>query len=243
MYQQLKNQIKNLLPQKFLFAHEESFRKILLPFYKGNKYRCNMCGTELRNFEKLENGNLLCAICGSLPRTRRLWKLLSEEFLKEDSAVLDFSPSRSLYRNLKKEPSIKYFSTDFENEFIADFRYDITNISAESETFDLIICYHILEHIIEDEKAMNELFRVLKPGGYLLVQTPFKKGDIYEDLTLTSESERQKFFGQKDHVRIYSVSGLEKRLQNSSFTIEVRHFEGDEYLGLTAGEKVIICCK
>ncbi|MBK6500196.1 MAG: methyltransferase domain-containing protein [Saprospiraceae bacterium] len=79
----------------------------------------------------------------------------------------------------------------------------------ENDKFDLIICYHILEHIIEDMLAMKELFRVLKPKGKIIIQTPFLGETIYEDYSINTPELRLKHFGQKDHVRIYAAQGLE----------------------------------
>ncbi len=243
MYNSIKYFIKKIIPQKFLVKNEVFFRKLLIPFYTGKKNKCNVCNTELKKFATLENGDKICPICGSLPRVRRLFMLLETEFLKPGKVVLDFSPMRMMYKKLKANRDITYFSTDFEDEFIADYHFDITNIDTEKNKFDVIICYHILEHIIEDEKAMKELERVLKEDGVILIQTPFKNGDIYEDYNKTTEAERLQYFGQRDHVRIYSAEGLEKRLQGAGFKTEIRNFEKDDYLGLTENERVIICRK
>jgi ubiquinone/menaquinone biosynthesis C-methylase UbiE len=126
---------------------------------------------------------------------------------------------------------------------MADVTYDITQIPKKENTFDLIICYHILEHVIEDVKAMSELYRVLKPIGTLVIQTPFKEGEIYEDYTITSETERLLHFGQEDHVRIYSVNGLKKRLENAGFTVTVKQFEKDTYLGFSDKEIILFANK
>lgn len=243
MYNFLKSIIKSFIPQNILVKNEENFRKILKPFYKGENHQCNVCETKLKNFAKLNNGDLICPVCGSISRTRRLYKLLNEEFIVPNIAILDFSPFRILYRKWKKKNNIQYFATDFGTDFIADYRYDITAITCKDETFDLIICYHILEHIVDDKKAMSELYRVLKKNGTVLIQTPFKEGEIYEDYSIVTEKERLKHFGQEDHVRIYSVEGLETRLKETGFNTEIRIFDEDVYLGLQKNEKVIISKK
>ncbi|MDO3426767.1 class I SAM-dependent methyltransferase [Chryseobacterium sp. APV1] len=243
MYNFLKSIIKSFIPQNILVKNEENFRKILKPFYKGENHQCNVCETKLKNFAKLNNGDLICPVCGSISRTRRLYKLLNEEFIVPNIAILDFSPFRILYRKWKKKNNIQYFATDFGTDFIADYRYDITAITCKDETFDLIICYHILEHIVDDKKAMSELYRVLKKNGTVLIQTPFKEGEIYEDYSIVTEKERLKHFGQEDHVRIYSVEGLKERLQDSGFFVDVKIFEKDNYYGFSQGEKILICKK
>jgi len=185
---------------------------------------------------------MLCPFCGSRSRTRRLYSFLLENNLLHGKA-LHFSPSRSIYRNLNKNHQIEYYSTDFEDEFLADYRYDITQIPVESNFFNLIICYHILEHIENDIKAIEELFRVLKPTGTCIIQTPFKDGDIYEDFSKRTAEERLAAFGQEDHVRIYSVEGLRQRLMDSGFQkIEIKTFQANERYGFME-ETVLICKK
>ena len=241
MYKTLKKVVKNMIPQKFLFENEVLLRSLIYPLYKGENRACNICKKHLKDFVLVENGNLVCPVCGSLPRTRRLWKLLNENYLKPEIKVLDFSPSRALYRKLKKNKNIHYFPTDFENEFLADYRFDINNIDSESERFDLIICYHILEHIDSDQQAMKELFRVLKTDGTCLIQTPFKDGETYEDFSIKTKEDRLKHFGQDDHVRIYSISGLKERLEKSGFLVDVQTFPKDDFFGFSENEHILVC--
>ena len=223
MYEQVKEIVKKLVPQEFLFKHELLFRRFLVPFYHGKNYTCNICEKSWKKFIELPDKDLLCPYCSSRSRTRRLFQILKNE--KLNGEVLHFSPSRSLYRKLKNQKHLKYYSSDFENEFLADYHFDITDIDAKAATFDFIICYHILEHINDDEKAMQELFRVLKNDGKCFVQTPFKAGDIYENENIVSKEDRLKEFGQADHVRIYSVEGLRERLQKVGFIVKVLRFE------------------
>jgi SAM-dependent methyltransferase len=202
-----------------------------------------MCNKKLRVFVKMGNDRL-CPRCGSIQRTRRLWQILNDEFLTNQQKVLDFSPSRSIYRVMKKGVFI-YVSSDLSGDFISDTSYDIRNIDSPEENYDLIICYHILEHIDSDTMAMKELWRVLKKGGYCLVQTPFKEGDIFEDYSKTTPKEREIYFGQSDHVRIYSINGLKNRLENVGFEVEVRNFKEkpENIYGFSESETVLICSK
>ena len=242
MYKALKKSVKTIIPDSILFQTEELLRWPIGLFYSGSKHQCPVCKHKLSKFILLDNGEAICPFCGSLPRTRRLWNLLFQ-VLKIKSKVLHFSPSRSLYRRLKKYEAIDYVSTDFENEFLADKKYDITKLEIESDQFDFIICYHILEHIENDVQAMKELFRVLKPGGTILIQTPFKKGEIYENENIKTPEDRKIHFHQEDHVRIYSVNGLKKRLKSVGFFVEVKDFEEDTFYGLKAGENVLFAKK
>ncbi len=242
MYSILKKLAKNVLPETYLYEHERFLRSIFAFSYRGKKHHCKICDHKLSKFINLNERDLLCPFCGSRARTRRLYANLINDSLLSGK-ILHFSPSRGLYKELKKNTDIEYFSTDFENEFIAEYRFDITQIDCEDNAFDLIICYHILEHILEDQKAMQELHRVLKPNGVCLIQTPFKNGfDIYEDATITSKEDRLKAFGQEDHVRIYSIEGLVARLKSNHFSqVTAAKFETDMYSGFK--EETIIIVK
>ena len=242
MYHFLKKIVKAIIPKRFLFKNEPFFRFFYGIFFIGTKHKCTICNHKLSSFV---SDSSLCPFCGSLPRSRRLWKLLNEDRVL-NGKVLHFSPSRSLYRKLKKNKTISYFSSDFEDEFLADHKFDITNIDQPDNTFELIICYHILEHIIDDSKAMSELFRVLAPSGKIYLQTPFKEGTIYEDFSITSPQERKLHFGQEDHVRVYSIEGLKQRLKTVGFDISVRTFvnsEKSDYFGLYNEETILILSK
>ena len=245
MYQEIKKIIKAIIPRKFLWKYESQFRSIFYLFYKGNRYQCNICKKKLRKFIQINNTDLLCPNCGSISRSRRLWDMLESEFLKEKITVLDFSPSRSRYDILKHNPSITYMSSAYCDNFKSDYKYDITNIDSKNEKFDLIICYHILEHIENDYQAMKELHRILKKDGHCIIQTPFKEGDIDEDPSAKTEEDRLKHFGQEDHVRIYSANGLQERLTNCGFQVTIKEYnaEADNRYGFNDKETVLICKK
>jgi SAM-dependent methyltransferase len=244
MYETFKNIITQIVPRKIIFKQEETLRSWYSFFYGGNKFQCNICGKNLRKFITLSNADSLCPNCGSLKRNRRLWSLLETEFLAPNMNILDFSPSRCLYRKMKKLETVNYQSTDLSGDFIADHQFDITHLNLADNTLDLIICYHILEHINDDIQAIKELSRVMKPGAKALVQTPFKEGEIYEDYSIVSNEGRLKHFGQEDHVRIYSVSGLTKRLESCGFLAEIKeNFPAENKYDFDNEEKIIVITK
>ena len=242
MYTNIKKAVKAILPINFMYKHEMKFRGIYYLFFRGEKHYCNICSHGLRRFIQAQDGDKLCPRCGSLSRNRRLYEVLQDGFLKKDYNVLDFSPSRNLYRILKGNANIRYISTDFSQEFLADHHYDITNIDLPDQFLDLIICYHILEHIIDDGSAISELHRVLKMDGTCIIQTPFKDGDIYEDPLIQTPEERLKHFGQSDHVRIYSVQGLQNRLSLAGFQVEIREYiePADNKYGFKEKEYILL---
>jgi len=243
MYPLVKRIISKLISNEQLVKHEVFLRGMFALLYSGSRHQCTICNKKLRTFLQLSNHDLLCPKCGSLARDRRLWTILNENYIKRGISVLDFSPSRPLARKMKSIAGIKYISTDLSGNFIADFQYDITKLALNDNNIDLIICYHILEHITDDATAMAELYRVLKPGGHVLVQTPFKEGDIYEDYSIISPDQREIHFGQDDHVRYYSVSGLKERLENTGFEVVTKTYNANEYNGLKANETVFIITK
>lgn len=242
MYSKLKNIAKSIIPKSLIRKNEKLIRGIVSLAYKGSKYHCNICDTNLRKFITLENGNRLCPRCGSLPRTRRLWELIKSDL--EGKTVLHFSPSPSLKQRIVKSSVRKYITTDYEDEFLADEQYDIQNIALEDNSVDRIICYHILEHIPVDKKAMKELYRILKKDGICYIQTPFKEGEIYENESITTPEGRLEHFGQEDHLRVYSVSGLKYRLEEAGFDVEVNIFGNKNNLnGFEERETVILAKK
>ncbi|WP_339626885.1 class I SAM-dependent methyltransferase [uncultured Winogradskyella sp.] len=219
MYSTLKKIAKGIIPKTILQKNEQFFRSLIASKYAGSNAQCTICDFSLKHFVTRTNGDLLCPNCGSLSRTRRLYKTATETPLT--GKVLHFSPPKSFSLKLKAITGLDYCTSDFAGEFETDYHYDITSISEQENTFDFIICYHVLEHIEDDIKAMTELYRVLKPNGCIFIQTPFKDGDIYEDYSIVSEEARRLAFGQEDHVRMYSVNGLNERLQSVGFKTEI----------------------
>ena len=249
MYIKIKKLLKQQVPRNILIRNEPYLRKLYSLFFRGNKHACNICGLKLRTFVLSETENQLCPNCGSSARDRRLWEVLNPEFLLKDISILDFSPSRCLYRKLKKlsstEKNFKYQSTDISGNFIAELYLDITDTRLPDESYNLIICYHVLEHIKDDLKAMRELNRIMKKNGNGIIQTPFKEGETYEDFSKTTPEKRLKHFGQEDHVRIYSLSGLKNRLEKTGFAVEVRKYSEPpgNYYGFKEEEIVLVVKK
>lgn len=245
MYTKTKKLLLQILPSKFLIKNEFFFRRLYSVFYLGNSVYCNVCEQHFSKFIKLSNNDKLCPLCGSLGRDRRLWKIINEDLkLHKNSRILDFSPSKSLLRKFKKQYP-NYLSTDLLRNIKVDRRYDITSLPEQTNSFDHIICYHVLEHVQDDIKALKELFRVLNNNGKLLIQTPFKDGDIYENPLITSKKDRLKHFGQEDHVRIYSVVGLEKRLESVGFSVKKIEYneKNQNKNGFNTNECVLIATK
>ncbi len=166
--------------------------------------------------------------------------MILENEVNSGERILHFSPPGAIRRPYELRSNIEYITTDYAGEFTADKCIDIANIDESDNMFDKIICYHILEHIEEDRKAMMELFRILKSGGSCFIQTPFIE-EMYEDQSIIAPEERLIHFGQEDHVRVYSVKGLRDRLTEQGFSVEVLVMNGDtdDYFGLRPGEYIL----
>jgi len=245
MYEKAKKAAKKVIPGKILKKNESFIRSLVSARYKGGNYQCNICGFQMSKFIVLENGDKLCPRCGSLPRNRRLYEFLHEEIGINGKSILHFSPSKAMSSRIGDLGSVEYTSTDFEGDFEAEEKIDITDINKEDGSYDIVICFHVLEHIEDDEKAMAELFRIVKPGGRCLVQTPFKDGETYEDDSITGGEDRLTHFGQENHVRIYSIDGLMERLIVAGFEVVKRHFTSTDQdaQGLLKDEHILIASK
>lgn len=252
MYNKLKSLYRKIIPNKVHYRLEPLLRKIIYyVFYKGENQYCPICKSSLKKFIPIyfkENCNQLCPKCGSLSRTRLLYFLIEKKHENKKLKILDFSPHRSIleFCNEKYE---NYISSDYEDQFYATKNYNITNIPEKENSFDLVICFHILEHIPKDEKAIKELYRILKPNGTLLVQVPLKQGKTYEDFSICKPEERLIAFGQEDHVRIYGKEDLKTLIEKQGFKVNLTNYSKNfkekekKYYGILDEELIFICLK
>jgi tetratricopeptide (TPR) repeat protein len=196
--------------------------------------------------------NILCPRCNSLPRHRMLWMYMKESKniqTHENMSLLHFAPEGVLSEYFASLPSVNYITADLYMENVTH-KMDITDIKFEDNSFDAIICIHVLEHILDDHKAMRELHRVLKPGGWGLLQSPLNPSieKTYEDPNIITPEERFKHFGQHDHVRIYGKDYGE-RLVNAGFKLTIEEYcrkLPDELIrrcGLNRDEDIYLCHK
>jgi SAM-dependent methyltransferase len=171
--------------------------------------------------------NALCPVCGSLERNRLIYEFMKDiNFIEnKDTRLLHVAPEKCFYRVFSKKLNGNYTPAD---KFEPGYRYpsgtvpmDITNIGFPDESFDRLVCIHVLEHVNDDGKALSELYRVLKKGGIAIINVPFEKEreHTYEDPSITDPLERRKHFGQADHVRIYGKDFIE-RFVKPGFKIE-----------------------
>ena len=215
-------------------------RPLIYLFFKGSKFIDPIDGRSYRKFLPYGYGkqreNALSPGTLSLERHRQMWLYLKNEtdFFTKNLKVLHIAPEQEFLRKFKKMKNLDYISADLFSP-IVDVKADILDLPFKNEEFDVIICNHVLEHIENDAKAMSELFRVIKKGGWGIVQVPMKNSleKTYEDFSIIDPKERQKHFGQYDHVRWYGMDYFE-RLKKAGFETEINYysqqFSDDEIL-------------
>lgn len=227
----IKSKIKELIPDQFqswLYKSYYSFLPLRALFYKGNDVFCPVCQSEFRQFITVKPGkyrleNEQCPRCDSWKRHRVLWLYLENctNLFSEKLKLLHIAPEYSLSINLKKMSNINYVSADLLSPLAME-KFDLTNIPYEDNIFDAILCNHILEHIPDDHKAMQELLRVLKPKGWAILQVPIdsSREQTFEDPNITSPQDRERFYWQYDHVRLYGLDYKDK-LEAAGFKVKV----------------------
>ena len=210
--------------EKFKTIRDIIFRNISTIPLSGNNYYCPLCDRSYRKFLPAgvsKRPHAMCPGCGSLERHRLLW------------VTLQFLWNR---RQIKFGGKMLHIDGN-----TAMIGMDITEIGYPDNSFDSIVCNHVLEHIMDDHKALSELFRVLKPGGWGSIQVPMK-GEItqQEELFITDPEERERLYGQSDHVRQYGNDFVNK-LRKVGFDVLV--FEKSEILNLSEQERISIACE
>jgi len=239
----MKSTIKKLIPFSFAQKLRGIWQRTMSLYYYGHKYECPFCGNTFRKLlpggfdlpiikEKDIIGggrraNCICPRCYSTDRDRLILTYLkkSSPIFEQKLKVLHIAPSGSLKAklstqdNLDYQSGVKYHEGFYYSKDIS--LIDITELSFSDDTFDVIFCNHVLEHIHDDKKAMSELFRVLKPGGWSILQVPISNllDETYENSTITDPKEREVHFGQFDHVRIYGKDYV-KRLSDVGFRVK-----------------------
>ncbi len=218
--------ILNSVPRPLLIRLSYVIRPLLAFLLKGSKYTDPIDGKSFRSFLPYGYGqqrnNVLSPSTLSLERHRLLWLYLKNEtdFFSKSYKVLHFAPEQAFYKRFRTMKNLAYTTTDL-NSPLADIKADICNLPFEDNRFDIILCNHVLEHIPNDTKAMQELYRVMKPGGWGIFQIPqdLNRAVTFEDNTITDKKERAEIFGQYDHVRVYGRDYFDK-LRSIGFRVE-----------------------
>jgi len=233
--------------------------KFLAPFidilYRGNEFTDPINGKSYRKFLPYgyvkQRDNALSPGTLSLERHRLLWLYLNNEtnFFSKTLKVLHVAPEQCFYKLFKNLKKINYTTFDL-NSPLADIKGDICNLPFKENSFDFILCNHVLEHINDDNKAMKELYRVLNKNGTAILQVPInqKSSKTLEDSSIVDKKERIEKFGQYDHIRLYGLDYF-KKLESFGFKVNPlkysKEFTEGEIIkyGLIKDEIIPVCKK
>ena len=218
--------ILNTIPRPYLIKMSYWVRPFLALYLRGKKYEDPIDGKTFRKFLPYGYGspraNVLSPSTLSLERHRLLWLYLTREtdFFSKPLKVLHVAPEQAFYKRFKKQKNLTYITTDLYSP-LADVKADLCALPFEDNSFDVIFCNHVLEHIPDDAQAMRELYRVMKKGGWGIFQVPqdINRAHTFEDDTITDPAERTRIFGQYDHVRVYGLDYFD-RLRQVGFEVE-----------------------
>jgi len=216
--------ILNIVPRPLLIKLSYVARPFIAFYLKGNKYTDPIDNKSFRKFlpygYQVQRQNVLSPSTLSLERHRLLWLYLTNEtnFFTSKKKVLHMAPEQCFLTRFRKL-NHDYITADLDSP-IADVKADITNLPFQDNSFDVIFCNHVLEHIPDDTKAMQELYRVMKKGGMGIFQIPqdLNREITFEDNSIINRKERAKVFGQYDHVRIYGLDYF-KKLRSIGFKV------------------------
>jgi SAM-dependent methyltransferase len=212
-------------------------------YYYGRRYQCVLCGARTRvrhtisfNLPVLRDRDVVggeyvenddCPICYANRRSRLVFLYLKSLQLAPATRVLHIAPELALYEQFFRRDFVRYEALDMDTDQYPGVsgikRGDITGLSFSDDSFDLVVCNHVLEHVPSDVKAMRELRRVLAPGGLALLQVPIARNLARsdEDPSIVGSDERERRFGQFDHVRIYAHDDYVERLERAGLRVDV----------------------
>jgi len=230
----------NTLPRPLLIRLSYIFKTFAPILYRGNNVECPVCEKKFSKFLSYGSNvahreNVLCPYDLTLERHRLMYLYLKQEsnfFTAENLSVLHMAPEQCFIDRFKKQKNLNYLTADIESP-IADLHFDLHEIPLEDNRFDVVFCNHVMEHVENPLQCMKELYRVMKKGGWALMQVPqdFSRDLTYEDASITSPKEREKHFWQKDHLRLFGKD-YPQWLEKAGFTVDEfdlnKHFDKNE---------------
>ncbi|MTI23671.1 class I SAM-dependent methyltransferase [Fulvivirga kasyanovii] len=248
--------IIRFVPRKYLQRVSAPALKVVGIFLRGNNVTCPIINKSYKKFLPYgrinPRANALCPDSLSLERHRLLWLYLKEKtnFFSEKLHFLHIAPEQCFMKQFEAQHKDGYITGDLESP-LAKVKMDVHEIPFEANTFDAAMCNHVMEHVDDDIKAMSEIYRVLKPGGWAIMQVPFFNPipDVtFEDKSITDPREREKWYGQDDHVRLYGKD-YPDRLRKAGFEVTEDRFiyelgeEAVKKYALPAHEIIYFCRK
>lgn len=205
------------IPRHQLQKVAHTFMKAITPFYTGNNFEDPIDG---RTYRKLlpygrisPRQNALAPYSMSLERHRLLWLFLKQktDFFTRQARMLHVAPEYCFIPLFRRQKNIDYITGDLISPW-ADVKMDVQAIPFDDNSFDVIMCNHVLEHVPDDKKAMSEFFRVMKPGGWGIFEVPvdYSNPKTLEDPAYNTPELREKHYWQDDHLRLYGLDYADK---------------------------------
>lgn len=221
--------ILTYVPRPLLIRLSYFFSKLLGLILQGNRFQDPINGKTYRCFlpygrnKASRRKNALTPETFALERHRLLWLYLQRktDFFTAKRRMLHVAPEQCFYSLFKKLTNLNYLTADIDSP-LADVKMDLHQIDFPDNSFDVIFCNHVLEHVQDDQKCMRELYRVLAPKGWAVLQVPINEEnpETYENESIILPDEREKHFGQRDHVRLYGYRSFPERLSAAGFEVQ-----------------------
>lgn len=225
------------IPRKYIQYFSHHVLRVMAVFYAGDKVQCPIDGRKYRKFlpyGRLDSRpNALCPSSLSLERHRLMWLFLKNKtnFFTNNLSLLHIAPELCFIKIFESMENLNYISGDLESP-LAKVKMDVHDIPFEENKFDVVFCNHVMEHVADDIQAMREIYRVLKPGGWAIIQSPVYMDleATLEDASITDPKERERLYGQNDHARKYGRD-YGNRLRSAGFAVTE-----DDYLNELSAE-------
>ncbi|MBX9853230.1 MAG: class I SAM-dependent methyltransferase [Cytophagaceae bacterium] len=242
------------IPRKYLQIISPLALKILGVFYAGNNVQCPISGKTYRKFlpyGRAPRPNALCPDSLSLERHRLMWLYLQDKtnFFTAKLKVLHIAPEHCFLKKFESMSNLDYITADLESP-LAKVKMDVHHIPFPENTFDVVFCNHVMEHVDNDIKAMQEIHRVMKPGAWAIIQSPMdpSREKTFEDPSLKTPEERENAHGQSDHVRTYGKDYPERlrkggfKVKEDTYVMELDKSKVERY-ALPSEEIIYLCTK
>lgn len=206
------NRFRKVFERRILIRLYDLARNVVCPYCGWTGWKFLSAGAHLLP-------NRLCPRCGSLQRYRMLLLYLQQQkILEYPIRVLDLAPRDCFKNQMQKIDHVAYLSSDLDSPSSMVWS-DLTRMGMGSDLFDLIVCFHVLEHIPNDHAAFSELGRILKLGGVGLLMVPIRGESTFE-ITGTQPKDYERLYGQHDHVRWYGMD-IAERMRSAGLSVEV----------------------
>lgn len=243
------------------------YRRYLSAVHHGDSVQCPVCKKHFSEWRPIvgrhaDGSSFIvkdhlgsCWLCNAYPRVRQLYYWLINDYdigRKGSLKILHVAPEVQIAEKIRQLDNVEYYSIDKRckgysyPDYVKDG--DVKNLQFDDSSFDLVICNHVLEHIVDDRRAMNEIKRVLKPGGTAILMVPL---DYDSSVTIEEDEanpctpeEREEKFGQYDHVRMYGTDYF-GRLAEIGFNVERKKYDTEtcHRYGFMPEEEIVICRK